>query len=106
VPHVAFAKSAGEMPVFKRMIQVITRIILAAIVSNPFVPGSVHVRSFGVPRLVGESLMLGWRRCVCLGCASRSRTVRRNMSATHSLNASSTMFAAMLLRQPWQREEC
>jgi hypothetical protein len=64
------------------------------------------VRGFGVPRLVDESLVLGRNRRVRLGCASRSRTVRRNMSTAHSLNGSSAMFAAMLLRQPWQCEQC
>ena len=49
------------MPVLKRMIQVIARVVVAAFVPNPLVAFGMHVRSFGMARFVDECLMSGRR---------------------------------------------
>jgi hypothetical protein len=89
------------------MIHVVVRIVRAAIVPNPFVSGSVYVRGFGVPGLVGECLMFGRRVAliVLLRSASRSGPMRGNVSAANTLNTSSTGAPSVLLRENWQRQK-
>jgi hypothetical protein len=104
-PDVAFAEAAGEAPVLEGMIQMESRIILTAIVSNPFVAGRVDVRRFGMAGLVGEILMFGWCGGVFLGSASRGGTVRRNVSAADALHAGSMCATAMLLCDHRKRQK-
>ena len=100
----AFADTTREVPVLKRMIQMETRIIRAAIVSNPFVPGSMHVRGFWMAGFVGERLMFRRRRGVCFRSTSGCRAVRGNVPSTDTLNRAAAS-PAFLLRQNRQRQE-
>src|ERR1700733_2249230 len=102
----AFTDAAGEVPVLEGMIQVIIRVVRAAVVPDPLVAGSMDVRSFGMPGLVGETLMFGRRRSVALGSAllntRGSRSARGYVPATDATNRTSTS-TAMLLRETRQR---
>ena len=92
----AFADTAREVPVLKRMILMETRIIRAAIVSNPFVPGSMYVRGFRMAGFVGERLMLRRRWSFRLGSTSRCRAARGNMPSTDTSNCAAAGPASLL----------
>jgi hypothetical protein len=79
------------------MIYVVARIIGPAVVSYPFVSGSVNVRRFWMARLIDERLMLG--RCwgVGLGSAGRCGTMRGDVSTADAANCAG-MCPALLLR--------
>jgi 16S rRNA (adenine1518-N6/adenine1519-N6)-dimethyltransferase len=86
---------------FKGMIEVVMRIIGAAVMANPFIARRVYVGSFWVAGLVDECLMFRRRG---FGSASRSRTVGRNMSAADAANATSVP-AALLLCENGKRQK-
>ena len=92
----AFADAAGEVTVLKRMIQVVMRIVGAAVVPDPFVAGRVDMRSFGMSRFVGELWMFGWRGSVRFGRACRSGTVGGNVAAANAANGAAVLPAPLL----------
>ena len=113
VPYMFAAKSAGEMSMLPWMIQVVMRIVVAAVVSNPFVVG-VYVGRVRMPRLI--IVMLRFldvmfrrmrRRNVWFGMRSRW-PVGGNMTSTHFLRLMASAFgrvlrAAMFLREYRER---
>ena len=86
----ARADLARKMSVLPRMIEVICRIVLAAVVADPAICGSVHVRRNGMTRLIRNASIrrgLATLRCRCRfgDCVRRSRSVGGNVPAPHGL---------------------
>jgi len=74
-PRMTLTDAAGKVPVLEGMIQVVARIVGAAIVADPFVAFRVYVWRFGMALLIGKSGMFGWSRGIGFGSASRRWTV-------------------------------
>jgi hypothetical protein len=51
--RVAPADAAGEMAMLKRTVEMVVRIVLAGVVSHPFVAARMNVRRFGMTLLIG-----------------------------------------------------
>src|SRR5579863_9341092 len=80
MPHVSAAKTAREMAVFPRVVEMETGIIASRIVPDPSAV-VMDVRSFGMTRFVVQP---GCRMC---GPMTRCRAMFRNKSATDRMSA-------------------
>ena len=96
-PHMTAAKAASEVSMFPGMVEMVVNIIRASLMPDPLTVG-MNVGSVRVPVLIGKGTVLGG----CRGIAShRSRTVRWNMTAANSFNATSV--TAFFLRDRQER---
>src|SRR5271157_6258793 len=95
MPHMPAAKAAAEPAMLKGMVDVVTHVISAGVVTNPGLP--IHVRGVGVALLVAEVTILFDRvRCSPHG----RRPMRRN-----SLMPSATPFAMLGKRGNCKNEQ-
>jgi hypothetical protein len=92
--YMAWPESAIEVPVLPWMVKVISRIVPARIVPDPFTV-RMNVWRFRMPRLVVKLSRRGLLVCLlmCRLCPRWGRTVRRRPAATHAMLA---MFFAAL----------
>lgn len=112
-PDVRLAKSAGEVSVFPRTIDVVVRIVTAGVMSDPLAVG-VDVRDIGMARLVGESaaarsrlLWPGLLLSLGTGCGTLlgprrlggGRAMGRNLAAYFAVALSAAVLLAASLRE-------
>jgi len=77
VPHMARAKPSRKVTMLERMVEMIVRIILACVVTDPFVP--IHVGSIRMARLIAQVTRRcrQFRRTVKGGWPARRRSLMR-----------------------------
>lgn len=93
-PDVASTDWSGEVPMFPRMVKMVTRIV--PFMANPAIVFCVDVRRLRMAFLIAKGAMVrlalrwmrGWMR----------RSVRRRWAAGWNVSIANTMFAAMLWR--------
>ena len=101
-PEMALADAAFKAPVFPNMIDMVMRVIAAAIVSYPLAVG-MDVGRLGMLRLIGECAVLGrltfmlGRPSRVLGCPSRRRPLPGYVSAADILPAAPVFLLVPLL---------
>jgi len=104
-PYMLRPDPALEVAMLPGMIQMVVRIGVTGVVSDPAVIFSVHMRSLRVARLIIEFPVLILRRCrPGSGSTHRSRTVLRYVTIPHSVLASSAVLAFSTVLLSGQRQ--